>query len=47
MACSIGAASPFQRTVMSTSRAAREYFAERGEDYKVDQVDEPAGRGRV
>ncbi len=42
----IGAASPFQRTVMSVA-GAREYFAERGEDYKVDQVDELAGRGEA
>ena len=42
----IGAASPFQRTVMSVA-GAREYFAERGEDYKVNQVDELAGRGEA
>ena len=46
MARLIGAASPFQRTVMSIE-GAREYFAERGEDYKVDQVDELAGRGEA
>ena len=46
MARLIGGASPFQRTVMSIE-GAREYFAERGEDYKVDQVDELAGRGEA
>ena len=46
MARLIGAASPFQRSVMSIE-GAREYFAERGEDYKVDQVDELAGRGEA
>jgi threonyl-tRNA synthetase len=42
----VAAKAPFQRTVMSIP-AAREWFAERGQDYKVDQVDELERQGET
>jgi threonyl-tRNA synthetase len=46
MARIVTAKAPFQRTVMSVDDA-REFFAERGDDYKVDQVEELARRGET
>ena len=44
MARIIAAAAPFQRSVMSIDDA-HDYFSERGDTYKVDQVEELARRG--
>ena len=46
MARLIAGTSPFRRTEMSVD-GAREYFSERGEGYKVDQVEELARRGEA
>lgn len=37
---------PFERSVMSVGEA-REYFAKRGDEYKVDQIDELTKRGET
>ena len=42
----ISAKAPFQRSVMSVADA-HDYFAERGDTYKVDQVDMLAGQGEA
>ncbi|MEW6582770.1 MAG: threonine--tRNA ligase [Actinomycetota bacterium] len=42
----VKAKAPFQRTVMSIADA-REYFGERGDPYKVDQVEELARQGET
>ena len=42
----IGAKAPFQRSVMSIDDA-RAYFAERGDPYKVEQIDELARQGET
>ncbi len=42
----VAAKEPFERTVMSVDEA-REYFAGRGDEYKVDQIDELAKRGET
>ena len=42
----VASKAPFQRTVMSIDDA-RAFFAERGDDYKVDQVEELARQGET
>ncbi len=46
MARIVAAKAPFQRSVMSVADA-REHFAERGDPYKVDQIDELARQGET
>jgi threonyl-tRNA synthetase len=46
MARIVAAKAPFQRSVMSVEDA-RTHFAERGDDYKVDQIDELARQGET
>jgi threonyl-tRNA synthetase len=46
MARIVAAKAPFQRSVMSVADA-REHFAERGDTYKVDQIDELARQGET